>query len=126
MAPYLLLLPNLASHCPFTVRFNPHQEGIYAQTKGWFFDGNDSLLEKQCETFNGLNSTLLASVCYPDAGRHQMRILSDFLAYLFLLDVLSDEFDTCDTASFAAEVLNSFYHPTTFESPSQVAHMTKE
>lgn len=126
MSPALLALPDLASHCTFSYRTNPSLKGIPAKTKTWFFNGNTAHYEKQCEIFNGLNPTLLASVCYPDAGRPQLRVCSDFLAYLFFLDDLSDDLHTHDTASVADVVLNSFYHPHTFQSQNRLAQMSKE
>jgi hypothetical protein len=83
-------------------------------------------MEKQCEAFNGLNPALLAAVCYPNAGYPQLRFCSDFLAYLFFLDNLSDDLDTRDTSSVANVILNCFYHPDTFESTSRIAEMSKK
>ncbi|KAJ7145758.1 isoprenoid synthase domain-containing protein, partial [Mycena epipterygia] len=119
-------LPDLAAHCTFSYRTNPSSKGIPAETKTWFFNGNAAYYEKQCESLNGLNPTLLAAVVYPDAGRPQLRVCSDFLAYLFLLDDLSDDLQTSDTASVADVVLNSFYHPHKFQSQNRLAEMSKD
>ncbi|KAJ6520767.1 isoprenoid synthase domain-containing protein [Mycena vulgaris] len=126
MAPIFLPLPDLASHSTFSHRLNPHRKGVPAKTKAWFFKGSNPHYDKQCESFNGLNPTLLASACYPDAGHPQLRVCSDFLAYLFYLDNLSNEFDTRETALVSTIVPNSFYHSNTSRSPSRIAQMSKD
>ncbi|KAJ7891626.1 isoprenoid synthase domain-containing protein [Mycena olivaceomarginata] len=121
-----LALPDLESHCPFSHRKNRYRKSVSAETKNWFFTGDSTLREKQLESFRGLNPTLLAAVCYPEAGYPQLRLCSGFLAYLFFLDNLSDELDNRDTVSVADQVLNSLYHPHTFRSSIRIAVMSKD
>ncbi|KAJ7081323.1 isoprenoid synthase domain-containing protein [Mycena belliarum] len=110
----------------YSLPATPSQTGISTKTKAWFLKENNPHYDKQCESFSGLNPALLASVVYPDAGRPQLRVCSDFLAYLFFLDDLSDGLDDRDTSSVGNIVLNSFYHPDTFQSPTRLAHMSKD
>ncbi|KAJ6494348.1 isoprenoid synthase domain-containing protein [Mycena sanguinolenta] len=126
MTSSLLALPDLESHCPFTHRTNRYRKPVSGHTKKWFFNGNTTMLDKQWESFRGLNPTLLAAVCYPEAGFPQLRLCSDFLAYLFFLDNLSDDLDNQDTVSVADLILNSLYHPHTFRSSVRIAVMSKD
>ncbi len=63
---------------------------------------------------------------YPDAGCSQLRVVNDYLTYLFHLDNLSDDMDNTGTLSTADEVLNSLYHPRTWNSSARVGKMTRE
>jgi hypothetical protein len=105
---------------------NRYRKYVSAPTKKWFFKRDNILLDKQWESFRGLKPTLLAAVCYPDVGYPQLRLCSDFLAYLFFLDNSSDELDNHDTISVADLVLNSFYHPLNYQSTVRIAAMSKE
>lgn len=95
------------------------------ETKRWLFkDGN--LLGKKREAYHGLKAGLLTSMCYPDAAYPQLRVVNDFMTYLFHLDNLSDDMDNRGTLTTADEVLNSLYHPRTWRSSARVGKMTRE
>ena len=119
------IVPDLVSHCTFTLRINRHRQQITTETKKWLFkDGN--LLGQKREAYHGLKAGLLTAMCYPDAGCPQLRVCNDFLTYLFHLDNLSDDMDNRGTRSVADEVLNSLYHPHTWRSPTRVGKMARE
>ena len=65
-------------------------------------------------------------MCYPDAAYPQLRVVNDFLTYLFHIDNLSDDMDTKGTKATADAVLNSLYHPHTWRSPARIGKMTRE
>lgn len=120
-----IVLPDLVSHCTFTLRHSRHRKQITTETKKWLFkDGN--LLGKSREMYHGLKCGLLTSMTYPDAGYTQLRVVNDYLTYLFHLDNLSDDMDNTGTLSTADEVLNSLYHPRTWNSSARVGKMTRE
>ncbi|KAF8800611.1 terpenoid synthase [Phlegmacium glaucopus] len=119
------MIPDLVSHCTFTLRVNRHRKQITTETKQWLFkDGN--LLGQKRAAYHGLNAGLLTAMCYPDAGCPQLRVCNDFLTYLFHLDNLSDDMDNRGTRSVADEVLNSLYHPHTWRSPAKVGKMARD
>ncbi|KAF8149257.1 isoprenoid synthase domain-containing protein [Mycena galopus ATCC 62051] len=126
MPTWFLELPDLEAHCSSSRRTNRHRKSVSLQTKRWFFNGDSTLHEKQWGSFKGLNPTLLAAVCYPDAGGPQLRLCSDFLAYLFFIDNLSDELTNRDTIYVAELILNSLYHPSTLTSTARIAVMSKD
>ncbi|KJA23141.1 hypothetical protein HYPSUDRAFT_138166 [Hypholoma sublateritium FD-334 SS-4] len=120
-----ILLPDLVSHCTFKLRHSRHRKQITTETKKWLFkDGN--LLGKSRQMYHGLKCGLLTSMTYPDAGYTQLRVVNDYLTYLFHLDNLSDDMDNRGTVSTADEVLNSLYHPRTWNSSARVGKMTRD
>ena len=120
-----IVIPDLVSHCTFKLRSNRHRKRITTETKRWLFkDGN--LLGKKREAYHGLKAGLLVSHCYPDAAYPQLRVVNDFMTYLFHLDNLSDDMDNRGTRTTADEVLNSLYHPHTWQSSARVGKMTRE
>jgi hypothetical protein len=121
-----MILPNLETHCTFPFRKSRYHKFLSARTKAWFFRGRDEDHIKQCTTFKGLKPALLASVTYPNAGYPQLQLCSDFLAYFFFLDDLSDELDKADTKSVADLVMNSLYHPYAYQSSTRISEMAKE
>lgn len=123
--PTKFLLPDLVSHCTFDIRVSRHRKQITTATKQWLFkDGN--LLGRKREAYHGLKCGLLSSMCYPKAAAPQLRVCNDFLTYLFHLDNLSDDMDNRGTITTADVVLNSLYHPDTYQTPARVGKMTRE
>ncbi|KAF8905261.1 isoprenoid synthase domain-containing protein [Gymnopilus junonius] len=124
-SPKKIVLPDLVSHCTFKLRRSRYRKLITTETKRWLFkDGN--LLGKKREAYHGLRCGLLTSMCYPEAGYFQLRVVNDFLTYLFHLDNLSDDMDNRGTHNTADEVLNSLYHPHTWRSSARVGKMTRD
>ncbi len=107
MAPLPLkkfMIPDLVSHCTFTLRTNRHRKQTTVKTKKWLFkDGN--LLGRKRDSYHGLNAGLLTAMCYPDAACPQLRVCNDFLTYLFHLDNLSDDMDNRGTLSVLGALL---------------------
>lgn len=123
--PSKIVLPDLVSHCTFTLRLSRHRKQITSETKKWLFkDGN--LLGRKKDAYHGLKCGTLTAMTYPMAGCPQLRVCNDFLTYLFHLDNLSDDMDNLGTLSTADEVLNSLYHPHTYQSTARVGKMTRE
>ncbi|KAK2461246.1 hypothetical protein APHAL10511_006773 [Amanita phalloides] len=119
------ILPDLVSHCDFTLRRSRHCKQVTVHTKKWLFKG-DNLNGQKRNAFHGLKAGLLTSMCYPDAGYPQLRAVNDFLTYLFFLDNLSDDMDNRATKSIADAVMNSLYYPRTYRSCTRVGRMAAD
>ncbi|EDR07973.1 uncharacterized protein LACBIDRAFT_297518 [Laccaria bicolor S238N-H82] len=119
-------IPDLVSHCTFDVRINRHRKQVTSATKQWLFKGDNLLIGKKRDAYHGLKAGLLTAMCYPDAGRPQLRVCNDYLTFLFHLDNLSDDMDNGGTISTADVVLNSLYHPHTYQSSPRVGKMTRD
>ncbi|KAJ7302487.1 hypothetical protein DFH08DRAFT_826514 [Mycena albidolilacea] len=55
MPDLLLALPDLESHCPSSYCMNRYWKYVSAPTQHLFFNGDNILLDKQWESFGGLN-----------------------------------------------------------------------
>jgi hypothetical protein len=124
-SPTKIVIPDLVSHCTFDIKVNQHGEQATVESKDWLFQG-DNLNQQKRQTFHGLKAGPLTSMCYPDAGYSQLRVCCDFLNYLFHLDDLSDDLDNRGTQTTADVVLNSLYHPYSYESSARVGKLTRE
>lgn len=144
--PSKITIPDLVSHCTYKIRMNRNRKQASAESKKWLFRG-DNLSGKKRDAYHGLKAGLLTAMCYPDAGYPQLRVCMDFMNYLFhrscilfflvdergltmrlspSVDNLSDDMDTRGTITTADVVLNSLYHPYTFQSSARVGRMTRE
>lgn len=120
-----IVIPDLVSHCTFALRCNRHRKKATVESKKWLFRGDNLSVSKQ-HAYHGLKAGLLTSMCYPDAGFPQLRVCCDFMNYLFHIDNLADDMDNRTTKATADVVLNSLYHPTTWNSSARIGKMTRE
>jgi hypothetical protein len=105
-----IILPDLVSHCTFPSRLNRFCEPVAARSEAWMMDGAQ-FSEKRCRRFRGLKAGLLTAMCYPDCGEEELRVVADFMNYLFNLDDWTDEFDVQETKKMADSVMNALFHP---------------
>jgi hypothetical protein len=124
-APTRFILPDLVSHCDFKLHISRHRKQVTVETKKWLFKGDNVVGEKR-QAYHGLNAGLLTAMCYPDAACPQLKLCNVFLTFLFHLDNLSDDMDNRGTRHVADVVLNSLYHPHTYNSPVRIGRMTRE
>jgi len=143
-APDVIIIPDLVSHCDFSIHCNPKVETAVEESKAWLFE-HGQLGEKRKNAFRGLKAggttsapkvlsrslanprfSELTSMCYPYAEFDQLRVCCDFMNYLFHLDDLSDDMTHLGTRSVANDVMNSLYCPETYESNTRVATLTRE
>ncbi|KAJ3876021.1 isoprenoid synthase domain-containing protein [Lentinula edodes] len=121
-----ILLPDFASHTCFATRFNRYCNRVAVETKHWIFKENSGMIAGLTpRLYDTQKFTLLASVCYPDAAYPQLRLCSDFLAYFFYLDDLTDDMDNGSTQSVAKHIMCCLNHPS-FRSPFRIGKMTTD
>ncbi|EGO03766.1 hypothetical protein SERLA73DRAFT_175395 [Serpula lacrymans var. lacrymans S7.3] len=123
--PSKIIIPDLVSHCTFPIRISRHHKEASKESKQWLFIGDNSN-EKTRRAFHGLKAGKLTSMCYPDAGYPQLLVCCEFMNYLFHLDNLSDDMDNRGTRTVADVVLNSLYHPHTYQAKTRISKMTKD
>ncbi|KAJ7058082.1 isoprenoid synthase domain-containing protein [Mycena amicta] len=120
-------LVDLQTYCGYPPPTGRHRKQIAIETKAWFHKYKPSKgYEEQCEMVRALNPAVLSTSVYAGAGYTQLRFCSDFLAYLFFLDEISDDLDMKDNISVAHVILNSLVHPNTYHVPARVAIMAKD
>lgn len=91
--PAVITIPDYIKAFPFTTHVNPHYAEVSSATEEWF--ASWGVLEKPqiAETYRQGDWTLLASLSVPDASAGLLRLISDYLCWLFLFD------DLCDVSS---------------------------
>nr|GAT47692.1 predicted protein [Mycena chlorophos] len=118
---------DLQTYCGYHGPTGRFSKEIKVGTKLWFEKYKPTVGgEGQLEMLRALNPAVLATSVYPGAGYTQQRFCSDFLAYLFMLDEISDELDIPNNVCVADIVLNALNHPATDRSPARVAIMARE
>ncbi|KAI0792424.1 isoprenoid synthase domain-containing protein [Abortiporus biennis] len=120
-----ILLPDLVSHCDFTLRTNRHRKQATSECKQWLFRGGN-LVEKAKNAFHGLKAGLLTSMCYPKAAYPQLRVCCDFMNWLFHLDNISDDMNDRGTVRTGVDIMNTLYHPHSYLPQSRVGKMTRD
>ena len=111
--PSKVVIPDLVSHCTFTLRCSSHEEQASKECKEWLFEGSN-LSERKRNAFHGLKAGLLTSQCYPDAEYHHLRVCCDFMNWLFHLDNISDDMNEFGTSRTAVDIMNTLYHPDSY------------
>ncbi|KAF7363995.1 Terpene cyclase [Mycena sanguinolenta] len=74
--------------------------------------------EKQRKALRGLKAGELTGYCYPTTSPERLRVISDFLTYLFHLDNVSDGMMTRDTEVLADSVMNALWLPNAYRPTS--------
>ncbi|KIK51745.1 hypothetical protein GYMLUDRAFT_181084 [Collybiopsis luxurians FD-317 M1] len=107
------ILPDLVSNCPFPVAYHPSGDTIDAESATWFDISCPELSDKRRKALYGLKGGALAAFCYssPDIPDSRLRVVADYLNYLFHLDNISDGMLTNDTQALSDAVMNALRFP---------------
>ncbi|KAF9556003.1 terpenoid synthase [Agrocybe pediades] len=107
--PTSFILPDLVSHCRFPLSYNKHGDEIAAQSVNWLDSNCPDLNAKQRKALRGLQAGELTAYCYNTASPERLRVVSDFMNYLFHLDNISDGMMTRETDVLADVVMNALW-----------------
>ncbi|KAF7331252.1 Terpene cyclase [Mycena kentingensis (nom. inval.)] len=107
-------LPDLVSHCTYPLLYNPAGDAIAAQSVAWLDYNCPTLSSKQRRALRGLKAGELTAHCYHTAAPERLRVVSDFMNYLFHLDNISDGMMTRDTEVLADAVMNALEFPASY------------
>ncbi|TBU35420.1 terpenoid synthase [Dichomitus squalens] len=118
------ILPDLVSHCSFPLAYHPHGDAVAAESVRWLDEGCPELSPKARKALYGLQAGELTAYCYPFCSTERLRVVSDFMNYLFHLDNVSDGMMRKGTEELADCVMNALwfpdrYMPTTCEGKDQ-------
>ncbi|KAL5529465.1 COP3 [Sanghuangporus baumii] len=105
------ILPDLVSHCKFPLSYNPHGDVVAAQADIWLDKGCPELTPKMRKALYGLHAGELTAYCYTSCDAHRLRVISDFMNYLFHLDNISDGMMTRDADVLSDIVMNALWFP---------------
>jgi len=115
--PTSFILPDLAAHCHFPLIYHPNGDAIAHESVTWLDGSCPDLTPKQRRALRGLQAGELTAYCYPTCSSERLRVVSDFMNYLFHLDNISDGMMTRETDVLADAVMNAlwfseWYRPT--------------
>ncbi len=83
--PANFILPDLVSHCKFDLTYHPNGDEVAQQSVDWLDFGCPDLNTKQRKALRGLQAGELTAFCYNTCPPERLRVVSDFMNYLFHL-----------------------------------------
>jgi len=89
--------------------YHPNGDEITAASTKWLVDGCPELSPRRKAALYGLQAGVLTAYCYPWCPPERMRVVADFLGYLFHLDNISDNMMTKETDTLADVVMNAHW-----------------
>lgn len=110
------ILPDLVSHCTFPLKHHPLEDEIDRQSVEWLQSNNPSFTPKQIKALRTLFAGKLTAQCYSTAPLQRLRVISDWMNYLFHLDDISDGMMTRETDVLADAVMNALWVPEYYKS----------
>ncbi|KAK7455115.1 Alpha-muurolene synthase [Stygiomarasmius scandens] len=105
------ILPDLVSHCALPLVYNSNGDAVAAESVKWLDANCPVLNEKRRKALYGLQAGELTAYCYNTAPAERLRVVSDFMNYLFHLDNISDGMMTKDTDALSDAVMNALWFP---------------
>ncbi|KAM5532938.1 hypothetical protein V8D89_013404 [Ganoderma adspersum] len=105
------VLPDLVSHCNFPLAYHPHGDDVAAESVRWLDEGCPELSPRGRKALYGLQAGELTAYCYPYCSTERLRVVSDFMNYLFHLDNISDGMMRKGTEELADSVMNALWFP---------------
>ncbi|KLO14895.1 terpenoid synthase [Schizopora paradoxa] len=111
LAPKSFILPDLVSHCDFPLTYNQHGDEQAALSDRWLDKGCPELSAKARMALYGLKAGELTAFCYPACDAEHLRVVDDFMNYLFHLDNISDGMMENDTMVLSDTVMNALWYP---------------
>jgi len=79
------MLPDLVGHCKFPLVYHRNGDEIASQSVNWLDEGCPDLNSNQRLALRGLQAGELTAFCYNDCEDKRLRVVSDFMNYLFHL-----------------------------------------
>jgi hypothetical protein len=79
------ILPDLVSHCKFPLTYNVHGDEVAKASTDWMDANCPDLNAKQRRALRGLQAGHLTAYTYTSASAERLRVVADFLTYLFHL-----------------------------------------
>ncbi|EIM89671.1 terpenoid synthase, partial [Stereum hirsutum FP-91666 SS1] len=113
--PTSFMLPDLVSHCNFPLTYHPAGDQEAAASLAWMLSFVPHFTPKKVAAMNGLQAGELTAYCYHDCPAERLRVVDDFMNYLFHLDNISDGMMAKNTTQLANWVMNAFEWPDKFQ-----------
>ena len=115
LEPTFFVLPDFLFHyCPFPLTFYDGSDAVVAESLNWILSYSSHFTQRKVAAVQGLKAGVLAAYCYNNCTSGRLRVVSDFLNYLFHLDDVSDGYLARDAEGLANLVMNAFEWPDYF------------
>jgi hypothetical protein len=114
LEPNFFVLPDLVSHCPFSPTYHVDGDAIAAESLNWILSHSPHFTQSKVTAMHGLQAGELTAYCYNNCTSASLRVVSDFMNYLFHLDDVSDGYLARDAKGLADVVMNAFEWPHSF------------
>ena len=131
--PTTFSLPDLISHCPFPLRYHPAGNAVAAESLAWIVGSVPTFTPQKIRAMRGLQAGELTAYVYTHCSPDRLRVVSDWMNYLFHLDNISDGMKSRDTRALADLVMNALEWPDSYKhikiydkSESTAAHLARE
>jgi len=106
-----IVLPDLISCCPFSLTYHDDGDAVEADSLEWMISNSPQFTQKQVTAMRGLQAGRLTAYCYNNCTSDRLRVVSDFMFYLFHLDNISDGYLARDALGLGNCVMNAFEWP---------------
>ncbi|OAX40418.1 terpenoid synthase [Rhizopogon vinicolor AM-OR11-026] len=118
------MLADLVSNCHYPLRLNPHHDAVSRVSEEWLLAGAH-LAEPRITQFMGLHASKLAAACYPDADAFRLRVCTDFLNWLFIMDDWLERSDVDYILGMRERCISAFRDPINFRTEAPGVKMCK-
>ena len=85
--PTSFMRPDLVSHCQFPLVYHPNGDAVAKQSVTWLDSNCPDLNQEQRTALRDLQAGELTGYCYNMADEKRLRVVADWLNYLFHLFV---------------------------------------
>ena len=107
--PSFFRLPQL--QFSFTLTYHENGDAVAAASDAWFANGFSNFTEDGRRRLNGLKAGQLTAYCYNKTSEDRLRVVCDFMNFVFHLDDLCDNLKIKGTVILADLVMNAFKSP---------------
>ncbi|TFY74596.1 hypothetical protein EWM64_g9415 [Hericium alpestre] len=104
-------LPDLVSHCTFPLTYHPAGDAVAKDSLAWLLSFTGHLSARKRGKMAHLLAGELTAYCYPNCPAFELRVVSDFMNYLFHLDDVSDGLIARDAGGLGRRVMHALEHP---------------
>lgn len=109
------MLPDLVGLCKFPLRYHPLGDEVAQESAEWLDIRCPGLDLRQRDAVYGLKGGVLAAYSYTTGPRDRLRVIADYINYLFHLDNISDPMLIREADTLGNVVMNALWFPDSYK-----------
>ncbi|KDQ58520.1 hypothetical protein JAAARDRAFT_129042 [Jaapia argillacea MUCL 33604] len=121
--PSQIHFPDFISYSGMKLRMNRHYERATSDSERWIAE-SAGLGERDIASLRGTKGGLLSAMCYPDCDYTGLRLVCDFISYLFYIDDATDSLS--GTTQTVKDNIVGAVHETNSQTSKQTFKVTKD